>query len=170
VVALADGSQVTGDIAWGGNWFFLCDYASTPIALPNLPALLQHAQQIRAALETHGITGEAGTLIDHIELTGSALPGEIAHARNFVLCPGGAYDRSPCGTGTSAKLACLAAAGQLQPGQTWRQASLIGSVFEASYTWLGTQVKVSLVGSAYVNAEADLIIDPQDPFCMGIPV
>lgn len=170
VITLADGSQVVGDIAWGGNWFFLSEFDHKPIEQSSLTELMEHAVQIRNALRSQGVTGEEGAEIDHIELMGPALPGDSADSRNFVLCPGGVFDRSPCGTGTSAKLACLAAAGKLSPGQVWRQASVIGSVFEASYEWFEARVKVRLIGSAYVNAEAELIIDPQDPFCMGIAI
>ena len=169
--------RVVGDIAWGGNWFYLVSTADIPIALSNLSQLSQFAKAIRSALGQQGITGLDGEEIDHIELFGAALPDDDADARNFVLCPGGEYDRSPCGTGTSAKVACLAIRGELDPGQTWRQASVIGSRFEASYEALSLnpatgrphRVKVTLLGSAFVNAEADLILDPQDPFCMGIP-
>lgn len=183
-IRLPSGRCVSGDIAWGGNWFFLCDAGELPIDARNLPNLLELSSAIRSQLRQDGITGAGGAEIDHVELIGPPLPADQADARNFVLCPGGAYDRSPCGTGTSAKLACLAASGQLAPGQLWRQASVIGSLFEASYEavvlsrpeysaqiaerTVPEQVRVSLIGSAYVNAEADLILDPRDPFCMGI--
>ncbi len=177
----ADGNcparRVHGDIAWGGNWFFLVEVSELEIHLSNLAELDQLAKRIRRELNTQGITGEQGAEIDHVELIGLPLPGEDADGRNFVLCPGGEYDRSPCGTGTSAKVACLANAGKLKAGETWRQASVIGSRFEAVYETLSTetgsdrplQVRVSLVGSAFVNAESELILDPRDPFCMGIP-
>src|SRR5262249_31439462 len=91
-----------------------------------------------------------------------------ADSKNFVLCPGKAYDRSPCGTGTSAKLACLAAEGQLREGQTWRQESIVGSIFEGSFRRRGDQIIPSIQGSAHVNSEATLMLDPRDPFCTGI--
>lgn len=168
--------QVRGDIAWGGNWFFLVEANDLCIELGNLAELNRLAKTIRRELGAQGITGAGGAEIDHIELVGAAMPQDQADARNFVLCPGGEYDRSPCGTGTSAKVACLAHGGKLAPGALWRQASVIGSCFEASYETLTTeptsgrpqQVRVTLVGSAFVNAEADLILDPRDPFCMGI--
>ena len=122
---------------------------------------------IRQALGAAGITGMDGHEIDHIELFGqSRLPG--VHSKNFVLCPGKAYDRSPCGTGTSAKLACLYADGKLREGETWRQESIIGSIFEGSITVRDGQIYPSITGSAFVNGEADLILDEHDPFCMGI--
>ncbi len=168
--------HVRGDIAWGGNWFYLVELPDLQIELSNLAELNRLAKAIRRELGRQGITGAGGAEIDHIELVGHALPQDQADARNFVLCPGGEYDRSPCGTGTSAKVACLASAGKLEPGQVWRQASVIGSRFEATYERLsGTassdasdQVRVTLTGSAFVNAEAELILDPRDPFCMGI--
>lgn len=171
-------SQVRGDIAWGGNWFYLVDASDMKIELGNLVELNRLSKSIRRELKRQGITGVDGAEIDHVELVGAAMPSDNADARNFVLCPGGEYDRSPCGTGTSAKVACLAAHGKLAPGQLWRQASVIGSCFEASYETLSIQptsgrplqVQVTLVGSAFVNAEADLILNPLDPFCMGIPL
>lgn len=160
---------VTGDIAWGGNWFFLVGEHGQTLGLDNVDRLTDVTRRIRAALERDGITGADGGVIDHIELFGP--PSESAnHSRNFVLCPGGAYDRSPCGTGTSAKVACLAAAGKLAPGETWRQESIVGSVFEGSYQPAGTEGRVipRITGSAYVNGESKLIINPNDPFAWGI--
>ena len=159
--------SLTGDIAWGGNWFFLVKDYPEPIELSRIERLSEVTRAIRTVLEQQKITGEDGGEIDHIELFGP--PGNPAnHSRNFVLCPGSAYDRSPCGTGTSAKLACLAADGKLAPGAIWRQESILGSVFEGSYRAAGTQIIPSITGTAYVNAEATLLLDPRDPFEMGI--
>ena len=122
---------------------------------------------MRQALNANGITGANGQEIDHIEVFGpSRLPG--VDSKNFVLCPGKAYDRSPCGTGTSAKLACLYADGKLSAGQVWKQESIVGSVFEGSVTVHEGQILPSIKGSAFVNGEADLVLDDRDPFCMGI--
>jgi 4-hydroxyproline epimerase len=167
-VALPSGRTVHGDIAYGGNWFYICGDHGLDVHGGNLTALHELACAIRRELDRQSITGEAGAEIDHVELVGQPLQGEPADARNFVLCPGAAYDRSPCGTGTSAKVACLAAEGKLAAGETWRQASVIGSLFHASYHSQGQRVIVRLNGTAFVNAEADLILDPRDPFCMGI--
>jgi len=156
---------VHGDIAWGGNWFFLTKDCPYPIALANLEALTAYCWSIRQALESQGIAGANKGHIDHIEICG---PSEIADAKNFVLCPGKAYDRSPCGTGTSAKLACLYADGELKEGDVWRQESLIGSVFEGTITPLGDTVQPHISGSAYINAESVLLLDPCDPFVNGI--
>ncbi|MEP7362379.1 MAG: proline racemase family protein [Acidobacteriota bacterium] len=163
---------VIGDVAYGGNWFFLVSGHSEEIALGNVEHLTQFAWRIRRALEQHGVTGTDRAEIDHIELVGLASE-DSADARNFVLCPGKAYDRSPCGTGTSAKLACLAADGRLGEGELWRQESVTGSVFEGSYVRAGVvngfdAVIPTIKGSAFVNAEATLILDPGDPFCYGI--
>jgi 4-hydroxyproline epimerase len=157
--------RMQGDIAWGGNWFFLVADHGQRIAFDNLPTLTDCAGRIRAALEQHGIRGADGGEIDHIELFG---PSEVADARNFVLCPGLAYDRSPCGTGTSAKVACLAADGKLAAGDVWRQESVIGSLFEASWQETGGQLYPRISGEAWVTAEAALLIDPADPFAWGI--
>lgn len=158
--------RVSGDVAWGGNWFFLCGDHGQSLSADNVEAATSYSWRLRRALATAGITGRDGSEIDHIELFG---PPHTAHgdARNFVLCPGGAYDRSPCGTGTSAKVACLAADAKLRPGQVWRQESIIGSVFEASYRLDGHLVVPRIAGQAFVTAESTLILDTADPFCWG---
>jgi len=158
---------VTGDVAWGGNWFFLVNDHGQEIALNNLELLTDFTWRIRQALTDTGVTGENGQEIDHIELFA---PSDVdgVDSKNFVLCPGKAYDRSPCGTGTSAKLACLFADGKLTPGQVWRQESVIGSLFEGSVKVTDNAIHPSIKGSAFITAEADLILDNNDPFCMGI--
>ena len=159
--------KVNGDVAWGGNWFFLVRDHSLELSLNNVEQLTDFTWAIRQALRRQGITGSAGQEIDHIELFGpSHLPS--VDSKNFVLCPGKAYDRSPCGTGTSAKLACLYADGKIREGQVWKQESIVGSLFEGSITVRDGKVHPSIKGSAFVNAEADLVLDLQDPFCMGI--
>ena len=158
VEARVDGfGAARGDVAWGGNWFFLTDDCPFELKLSNLEALTAYAWAIRQGLERDGVTGANGAPIDHIEIS--------AGSKNFVLCPGKAYDRSPCGTGTSAKLACLLADGKLKPGEVWRQESIVGSVFEG---WI-TDGHPHIKGSAFINAEATLILDPKDPFVYGIP-
>ena len=156
---------VTGDVAWGGNWFFLVTAHTQRVESNNLAALTAFTIAVQKALEDQGVRGSDGGLIDHIEVFAD---DDQADSRNFVLCPGGAYDRSPCGTGTSAKLACLAADGKLQPGQVWRQASIIGSQFEASYQMEGDQLIPTLRGRAFMSAEATLLIEENDPFGWGI--
>lgn len=159
---------VTGDIAWGGNWFFLVGQSPFPLTRNNIRRLTDAAQSVRDALQRQNITGADGGEIDHIEFFGPAESAN-AHSRNFVHCPGGAYDRSPCGTGTSAKLACLAADGKLAPGVTWIQESIIGSRFEARYREDESgRVIPSITGRAYVCGEATLIQQPGDPFFHGM--
>jgi 4-hydroxyproline epimerase len=160
---------ITGDIAWGGNWFFLVNEASHKqrLSLENIDVLTRLACGIRSALDAGGITGEDGGYIDHIELFGPPASSEN-NSRSFVLCPGMSYDRSPCGTGTSAKLACLAVDGRLKEGDIWRQESIVGSVFEGRYRRAGVRIIPSITGTAYVNAEATLILDSDDPFELGI--
>ena len=159
--------EVCGDVAWGGNWFFLVRNHSLELTLQNVEELTTFTWAIRLSLRDHGIAGADGQEIDHVELFGpSQLPG--VNSKNFVLCPGKAYDRSPCGTGTSAKLACLYADGKIREGQTWRQESIVGSVFEGSVKVRDGKVYPSIKGSAFVNAEAELVLDPRDPLCMGI--
>jgi 4-hydroxyproline epimerase len=158
---------VHGDIAWGGNWFFLVSDHGQALTFDRLEALTDYAWRVRQGLEAQGIAGGDGREIDHIELFGPpTAPG--ANSKSFVLCPGKAYDRSPCGTGTSAKLACLYADGKLAPGEIWRQESIVGSVFEGTVAIENGQIIPQITGSAYVNAEADLILDERDPFCYGI--
>jgi len=156
---------VHGDIAWGGNWFFLVSEHGQALQMDNVDALTDYTWAMLKALERQGIYGEDGALIDHIELF-----ADDAHAdsRNFVMCPGKAYDRSPCGTGTSAKLACLAADDKLAPGETWVQASITGSQFEGRYEWDGERVRPYITGRAYMTADSTLLIDAQDPFAWGI--
>jgi 4-hydroxyproline epimerase len=166
-VELPGHGTVRGDVAWGGNWFFLVSEHGQRVASDNLAALTDYTAALRHALAAQGITGADGAEIDHIELF--ADDSEGADSRNFVLCPGNAYDRSPCGTGTSAKIACLAADGKLAPGEVWKQASVIGSVFEASYALDGEgRVIPTLRGRAHISAEATLLIDEADPFGWGI--
>ena len=158
---------IVGDVAWGGNWFFLVADHGQDLALSRTDALTDFTWRIRLALQAAGIRGDDGGEIDHIELFGPpTLPG--ADSRNFVLCPGRAYDRSPCGTGTSAKVACLVADGKLAPGRIWRQESVVGTLFEASARIVDDQVHPQIRGAAYVNAESTLILDPADPFQHGI--
>jgi 4-hydroxyproline epimerase len=158
---------VTGDVAWGGNWFFLVSDHGQTLELANVEALTDLTWRVRRALVRQGITGKNGAEIDHIELfAASTRPG--IDSRNFVLCPGKAYDRSPCGTGTSAKLACLYADGKLKMGDVWRQESIVGSVFEGWIRHVDDDLIPTIRGSAYVTAEATLVFDPRDPFRSGI--
>ena len=169
-VNVAEYGTVEGDIAWGGNWFYLLDTAPCELLLENHEALTAYAWAIRCALGANNITGENGAEIDHIEISAPSRTTE-GDSRNFVLCPGKAYDRSPCGTGTSAKLACLAAEGKLAQGQVWRQEGILGTVFEGSYRLEnGTRNRIipSITGSAYITGENKLILNPEDPFCSGI--
>jgi 4-hydroxyproline epimerase len=166
-VPVAGLGDITGDVAWGGNWFFLARDHDETLDVKNVSRLTEVALRIRASLQQHGITGDQGAEIDHVELFGPARDPRN-HSRNFVLCPGGAYDRSPCGTGTSAKVACLAADGKLLPGEVWRQESILGSVFEASFRFQGSNLLPRISGQAYVTAEATLLVDDRDPLAWGV--
>ncbi len=185
--------NVVGDIAWGGNWFFLAKEDSAKIRPQNIDELLTYTRAIRKSLEDQKITGHAGQVIDHIEIFSDSSNSD---GKNFVLCPGGQWDRSPCGTGTSAKVACLAADGKLAPDKVWRQESVIGTDFEARYRaateaevkslgnvgidrnqklseWVANSSGVivpSITGSASITSESQLLLDPDDPFRYGIPV
>lgn len=156
---------VTGDVAWGGNWFFLVEQHGLELDLANVDRLTDYSWRVRQAVNTQGYPE-----VDHVELFGPPrTPG--GHSRNFVLCPGKAYDRSPCGTGTSAKLACLAADGKLAEGQSWVQESILGSTFTGKFAWedrASGRVRPVITGTAHVTAEATLLLDERDPFCWGI--
>ena len=157
--------RVIGDVAWGGNWFFLVAEHGQDLSLSHVDLLTDYCWRVRQVLNAQGFPQ-----VDHVELFGPPLAPD-ANSRNFVLCPGKAYDRSPCGTGTSAKLACLAADGKLAEGAPWVQESIIGSSFRASFRWLDRaagKIEPLIVGRAFVNSEATLLLNAQDPFCYGI--
>lgn len=158
--------QIKGDIAWGGNWFFLVSEHQERIDITNVDRLTNVSTAIMQALKSSAVTGEDGADIDHIELFSNT---DLADSKSFVMCPGGAYDRSPCGTGTSAKLACLAADGLLAESTIWHQASVIGSVFQGFYqkTEMDGQIIPTIRGRAYICSENKLLIDEQDPFRWG---
>jgi 4-hydroxyproline epimerase len=164
-VQVPGSGAVRGDVAWGGNWFFLVREHGLRIELDNLEALTDFAWRVRRAVNAQGHPN-----VDHVELF--ARPGRgSAHSRNFVLCPGKAYDRSPCGTGTSAKLACLAADGALAEGAEWIQEGIVGGSFTGRYRWLDRargEVVPTITGRAHVNAIGTLLLEPTDPFCWGI--
>jgi 4-hydroxyproline epimerase len=167
VVDVPGFGPVRGDVAWGGNWFFLAEGAPVPLTLENRDTLTEYTWAIRQALGAQGITGAEGQEIDHVEVFAESPRAGPAGSRNFVLCPGKACDRSPCGTGTSAKMACLAADGKLKPGEVWRQEGILGTVFEGSYRGGGAVIP-SITGRAFITAESRLLLDPEDPFRAGI--
>lgn len=153
---------VVGDVAWGGNWFYLIEDHGQDLSLTNVDKLTDFTWRIRQAVNAQGFPE-----IDHVELFGPPTQPD-AHSRNFVLCPGKAYDRSPCGTGTSAKIACLAADGKLREGEPWIQESVIGGLFRATFTLRGSEIVPTVTGNAFINSEATLLLDDNDPFCWGI--
>ena len=164
-VDVPDIGTVTGDVAWSGNWFFLVEQHGQLLEFANVEKLTEFTWRVRQAVNAQGFPE-----IDHIELFGPPV-SSWARARNFVLCPGKAYDRSPCGTGTGAKLACLAADNKLEEGKPWVQESIIGSLFTARYRWLDRKagtIEPTIIGAAHVTAEGTLLLDEQDPFCWGI--
>jgi 4-hydroxyproline epimerase len=160
-----DSKTIHGDVAWGGNWFFLAHDHGLDISMQNLETLTGFAWRVREQLAANGITGSNGSEIDHIELFTST---PDANSKSFVLCPGKAYDRSPCGTGTSAKLACLYSDGKLAAGQIWKQQSVVGSIFEGSVQLLDGKIIPTITGEAWVMAEGTILVDERDPFGKGI--
>jgi proline racemase len=156
--------KISGDVAWGGNWFYLVSDHGRELTLKNVESLTDLTWRIRQAVNAQGFPE-----VDHVELFGPPQAG--GDSRNFVLCPGKAYDRSPCGTGTSAKLACLAADGKLAEGGTWVQESILGSKFTGKFRWLNRErgeIEPIITGTAHVNAESTLLLNETDPFCWGI--
>lgn len=161
-IALPGGGEAVGDVAWGGNWFFLVHRHGLELSLENVERLTEYAWQVRQAANSQGFAE-----VDHVELLGP--PGSVdANARNFVLCPGKAFDRSPCGTGTSANLACLAADGKLAPGEPWIQESILGSRFIGRYHRQADRVIPTITGRAHITAETKLVLLADDPFRWGI--
>ncbi|MDA1017604.1 MAG: proline racemase family protein [Planctomycetota bacterium] len=166
-VQVPDDGIVIGDVAYGGNWFFLT--AVTSLDPADIETLTARSKRISMSLRDQGVCGSNAAEIDHIELFAPPSDPSKADSRSFVLCPGGEYDRSPCGTGTSAKLACLAADGRLQPGDVWRQESIVGSVFEGRYTDSPNGITPEITGRAFVTGETTFVLDEADPFRHGIP-
>jgi len=161
---------ITGDVAWGGNWFFLINEQGPPVDRAVIHELILFSTAVKGALAAQGITGENGMEIDHVECFGPPTDASLADSKNFVLCPGNAFDRSPCGTGTSAKLACLHAEGKLSPGQIWRQAGIVDSVFEGCVRPRGNdQVIPTITGRAWITGESTYHFSEGDPFTHGFP-
>jgi 4-hydroxyproline epimerase len=164
-IEVAGVGPVRGDVAWGGNWFFLVKEPVVDLGLDRVDELTDLSWRIRQAVNQQGYPD-----VDHVELFGPPLAPEH-HSRNFVLCPGKAYDRSPCGTGTSAKLACLAAEGKLAENETWIQESILGSTFRGRYRWQDRAsgwILPTITGTAHVTAEATLLLDERDPMRWGV--
>jgi 4-hydroxyproline epimerase len=162
-----DGSRVTGDVATSGLWFFICRDHGLPVEPAGIPALTARAWSIRRALEARGITGDGGEVIDHVVLLGPPQdPGN--DGRGFVLCPDGAFDRSPCGTGTSALVGCLFEDGLLAEGRTWRQESVLGGVYDASIRRAGEAIIPSVRGHAWITSESVLHFATDDPYRTGL--
>ncbi|MBK9780302.1 MAG: proline racemase family protein [Anaerolineales bacterium] len=160
-----DGKTIHGDVAYGGNWFFLCHDHGMDVSMQNLEALTDFSWRVREQFTANGITGANGAEVDHVELFAST---PEADSKSFVLCPGKAYDRSPCGTGTSAKLACLYGDGKLQVGQVWKQQSVVGSIFEGSIQIQDNRIIPTITGEAWVMSEGTILVDERDPFGKGI--
>jgi 4-hydroxyproline epimerase len=165
VPVTVNGKTIHGDVAWGGNWFFLCHDHGMDVSMQNLEALTNFSWRVREELTADGIAGANDAEIDHVELFAAT---DEADSKSFVLCPGKAYDRSPCGTGTSAKLACLYADGKLKAGQTWKQQSVVGSIFEGSVQLDGDKIIPTITGEAWVMGEGVILVDDRDPFANGI--
>jgi 4-hydroxyproline epimerase len=157
--------RVYGDVAWGGNWFFLVESHGQDLSLRNSDVLTDYCWRVRQALNAQGFPD-----VDHVELFGPPIAAG-ADSRSFVQCPGKAFDRSPCGTGTSAKLAGLASDGKLAEGAAWVQESILGSTFTGKFRWLDRaagRIEPTITGTAFVNAEATQLLNDDDPLGYGI--
>jgi 4-hydroxyproline epimerase len=158
---------VVGDVAYGGNWFFLVRDEIERVDPGNHEKLRAATLAIQRALAERGVTGDGGEAVDHVILYGPPSRPD-ADSRNYVLCPGGAYDRSPCGTGTSAKMASLHARGQLPVGKRFRQESITGSLFTGWLEERDGRVLPRIAGRAFITGRATLYFDPRDPFRRGL--
>ncbi len=167
-VELSSGQKVIGDIAWGGNWFFLTGSNGWPLDVRESPILIDFASEIRVALESNGICGEGGAPIDHVELHES-LQGGQQGVRSFVMCPGMEWDRSPCGTGASATVASMADQQLISPGETWIQESILGGRFEVTYELGERGIIPTISGRAWPCSRGELIFEEDDPFRSGFP-
>ena len=165
VPVTVNGKTIHGDVAYGGNWFFLCHDHGLEVNMQNLEALTEFSWRVREQFTANGITGANGAEVDHVELFAES---NEADSKSFVLCPGKAYDRSPCGTGTSAKLACLYGDGKLKVGQIWKQQSVVGSIFEGSIQIQDNRIIPTITGEAWVMSEGTILVDDRDPFENGI--
>jgi len=160
--------RVVGDVAYGGNWFFITQF-ERPLLASDIEELTRITRSIAEELRRKKVMGAGGAEVDHVILIGTS-DREDADSKNFVLCPGAAYDRSPCGTGTSATMAMLHARGELALEQVWRQESIIGSIFQGWLSRRGDDLIPHIRGTAYITGESMLRFDPRDPFRLGIPL
>lgn len=179
VVPVHGFGKVAADVAWGGNWFAFveADQLGLVVERSHVPVLLQAAVAIREALVREGVRGRhpehaAEAIIDHVKLF-APLDGAEPGARALTLCPGAAWDRSPCGTGTSAKLAVLHAKGELEPGRWFRSESVLGTAFRARIVRTATvgglpAVVPEIEGSAWITGFPTFVLDPDDPCRFGI--
>lgn len=158
---------ITGDVAWGGRWFFLVDDPRQDLNLARAEKLTSVGREIIDALDRDRVRGRDGETITNVAFFGPPHRRD-ANSRNFILRSGRTYDRSPCGTGTSAKLACLYEDGKLAEGQNWRQESIVGTVFDGSVSVIDGAVRPTIRGNAYITAESMLIVDERDPLCWGL--
>ncbi|MGI9177053.1 MAG: proline racemase family protein, partial [Pirellulales bacterium] len=166
-VDCGSGQTVTGDVATSGLWFYLCRDHGIAVTPAEIPRLTDLAWTIRRGLEARGITGDGGEIIDHIVLLGPpSTSGNDGKA--FVLCPDGAFDRSPCGTGTSALVGCLHEDGLLAEGRTWRQESVLGGIYEARVRREGEILVPTVRGQAWITAESELRFAIDDPYRTGL--
>jgi 4-hydroxyproline epimerase len=159
--------SIVGDVAWGGNWFFITRVPGVTLELARAAELTEKGARIQKALRDKGVVGEGGAEVDHVQLVAPAKRKE-ADGRNFVLWPGAVFDRSPCGTGTAARMAALQARGLLRPGQQWRQESITGTLFTGWLTRDHERLVPHLRGRAFITGRGTLFFHPEDDLRGGL--
>ena len=168
------------DVAWGGNFYAIVEAADVGVDVrdPRVAGRIALAERIRehlnARLEVVHPVLEGVRGISHVQFNGPPTTAE-AHTRSSVIMPPGGADRSPCGTGTSARTAALVARGRLALGETLVHESITGGLFrstpvEALEVGGIPAVRNRISGRAFITGRSTFIIDPTDPLAAGFLV
>ena len=172
--------ELVFDIAYGGNFYAIVEPQKNFPGLEAMSAgdVLRLSPIVRKLLNAriHPVHPENDTIrgVSHIMWTGKPRDPR-AHARNAVFYGDKAIDRSPCGTGTSARMAQLAALGRLRVGEDFVHESIIGSLFDGrveATTRVGNQTAIvpSIAGWARQHGVNTITVDDRDPFALGFQV
>ncbi|RAH86131.1 proline racemase [Aspergillus japonicus CBS 114.51] len=178
---------VSVDIAWGGMIYAIVDATKIAGGLKienrNGPKLIEIGERIKQAVQQSDFVPvhpdnpqiRGVSILEFTEpLTGSASTGDLTAVNTVVVSPG-RFDRCPCGTGSSARMAVMHARGQLQVGERFQHRSIIGSSFEC---WIEGTTRVGqyeavlpvVKGSAWITGFRQVGLDPTDPFPVGFRV
>ncbi len=173
---------VTLDVAYGGAFYGSADVRQLGLAVdrPSLPALIELQRELRPALDAalevvHPVEPELRDIYGIIWWQGEpTAAGDDAALtqRNVTVFADGEVDRSPCGSGTSARLALLHAAGHLPIGRTLRHRSIVDSVFVGRVVGETAvagrpAVLTEVEGSAHLTGRSRFVLDPADPLGLG---